>query len=61
MMTLCSLIGFHALRLMLRDAFFRSASTSQALLKRKVAEHYLLSAIHAFGCSYFSLRRIDFS
>lgn len=56
--TICSCIGFHALRLILRDAFFRSASSANALLKRKVAEHYLLSAIHAFGCSYFSLRKL---
>eukprot|EP00435_Cladocopium_sp_Y103_P036799 s939_g9.t1 len=36
--TICSCIGFHALRLLLRDAFFRSASSANALLKRKVAE-----------------------
>jgi len=36
--TICSCIGFHALRLILRDAFFRSASSANALLKRKVAE-----------------------
>ncbi|CAK8991240.1 2-acylglycerol O-acyltransferase 2-A (Acyl-CoA:monoacylglycerol acyltransferase 2-A) (MGAT2-A) (Monoacylglycerol O-acyltransferase 2-A) [Durusdinium trenchii] len=59
LMTMCSCLGFHALRLILRDAFFRSASSTRpnTLLKRKVAEHYLLSAIHAFGCSYFSLRK----
>ena len=36
--TICSCIGFHALRLLLRDAFFRSASSANALLKRKVAD-----------------------
>eukprot|EP00913_Durusdinium_trenchii_P013688 g12852.t1 len=51
LMTMCSCLGFHALRLILRDAFFRSASSTRpnTLLKRK--------AIHAFGCSYFSLRK----
>ncbi|CAJ1403072.1 unnamed protein product [Effrenium voratum] len=56
--TICSSIGFHALRLILRDAFFRSAASSTEIMKRKVAEHYLLSAIHAFGCSFFSLRKL---
>ena len=40
--TICSCIGFHALRLILRDAFFRSASSANALLKRKVAETWQL-------------------
>ncbi|OLP87091.1 hypothetical protein AK812_SmicGene31726 [Symbiodinium microadriaticum] len=45
--------------LILRDAFFRSAATSpKAMMKRKVAEHYMLSAIHAFSCSVFSLRKL---
>ncbi|CAE7251099.1 mogat2-a [Symbiodinium natans] len=57
--TLLSSLSFHALRLILRDAFFRSAATSpRAMMKRKVAEHYLLSAIHAFSCSAFSLRKL---
>ncbi|CAE7761259.1 mogat2-a, partial [Symbiodinium pilosum] len=56
--TICSSLSFHALRLILRDAFFRSAATSpNAMMKRKVAEHYLLSAIHAFSCSAFCLRK----
>jgi len=57
--TLCSSLSFHALRLILRDAVFRSAATSpKAMMKRKVAEHYMLSAIHAFSCSVFSLRKL---
>ena len=36
--TIGACIGFHAMRLILRDAFFRSASSANALLKRKVVE-----------------------
>lgn len=59
--TLCSTLGFHALRLILRDSIFSSGLPlvpRNVILKRKIAEIYVLSAIHTFGCAAFSLRKI---
>lgn len=61
--TLCSTMGFHLLRLLLRDALFgkvmiRSPNMQSALLKRRITEIYLLSTFHSLSCAAFSLFKL---
>lgn len=59
---LCSTLGFHVLRLILRDSLLDAvvmrSRSQRVLMKRSLIELYLLSTIHSLTCATFSLRKV---
>lgn len=63
---LCSTLGCHMLRLLLRDVLLAplldqlSTGSKNVALKRKLLEVYALSLTHALGCATYSLSKLLF-